>query len=107
MPDRLVGHLEGRTLVDDVADRDEEGGAEGEQDGDIRFRHRRPPPVVHRTLPGAIAKAWAQSGATCFNSYQERSRHGDSWWGVPDQLTGAALRGRCADDARRARGNRP
>ncbi|GFM21521.1 N-acylglucosamine 2-epimerase [Mycobacterium sp. PO1] len=79
MPDRLVGHVEGRTLVEDVADRDEEGGAEGEQDGDIRFRHRRPPPVVHRTLPGAIAKAWAQSGATCFNSYQERSRHGDSW----------------------------
>ena len=38
--DRLVDDLVRRALMDDVADRDEEGGAEGEQGGDIRLGHR-------------------------------------------------------------------
>ena len=38
--DRLVGDLVRRALVDDVADRDEERGAEGKQGGDIRLVHR-------------------------------------------------------------------
>ena len=36
----LVGDLVCGALVDDVADRDEEGRAEGEQGGDIRLGHR-------------------------------------------------------------------
>ena len=40
MADRFVGDLVRGALMDDVADRDEEGGAEGEQDGEIRLGHR-------------------------------------------------------------------
>jgi hypothetical protein len=46
MADRFVGHLMRRTLMDDVADGDEERSAEGEQGGDIRLIHRRPPVVL-------------------------------------------------------------
>ncbi len=40
--DRIIGHLMGRTLMDDITDRDEESSGEGEQCGDVRFRHRLP-----------------------------------------------------------------
>jgi hypothetical protein len=43
-------------LVDDVADRDEEGSAEGEQGGDIRLIHPRPPVVLGKSLSKCIAK---------------------------------------------------
>ena len=67
VPDGLVGDVVGGALVDHIADRDEEGGGEGEQSGDIRFGHQ-PPPVSIRTEPRYRApKAWAQRPATCFN----------------------------------------
>jgi hypothetical protein len=40
MAHRLIGDLVRGSLVDDVADRDEERGAEGEQGGDVRLGHR-------------------------------------------------------------------
>ncbi|BBZ07347.1 hypothetical protein MDOR_15160 [Mycolicibacterium doricum] len=40
MPDRFVGHLVRGALVDDIADRDEQRGAECQQRGDIRPGHR-------------------------------------------------------------------
>jgi hypothetical protein len=54
--DWFVGHLVRRTLMDDVADRDEERGAEGKQGGDIRVRHRRPPVVLGKSVGKCIAK---------------------------------------------------
>ncbi len=44
--DRFVGDVVGRALLDDVADRDEERSAEGEQGGDVRLAPSPAPPVV-------------------------------------------------------------
>jgi hypothetical protein len=43
-------------LVDDVADRDEECSTEGEQGGDIRLVHQRPPICVGKSVGKCIAK---------------------------------------------------
>ncbi len=43
MADLLVGDLMRGTLVDDIADGDEQRGAEGQQCGDIRLLQRGPP----------------------------------------------------------------
>jgi hypothetical protein len=73
MADLFVRDLMGGPLMNDVADRDEEGSAEGEQGGGIRLRHRRPPEVVSRKGLGKwIVKACARGAATCFNSVRER-----------------------------------
>jgi hypothetical protein len=42
--------------MDDVADRDEERSAEGEQGGDIRLVHPRPPVCVGKSVGKCIAK---------------------------------------------------
>jgi hypothetical protein len=55
--DRFVGHVMRAALVDDVADRDEERYAEGEQGGDIRLVHQRPPICVGKSVGKCIAKA--------------------------------------------------
>ena len=70
--------------MDDIADRDEEGSGQGEQCGEIRFRHQPPPAVPGPSLETGHPKAWAQRAATCLNVIQ--NQHG-----------GAAVRGRCAD----------
>jgi hypothetical protein len=45
-----------RALVDDVADRDEERSAKGEQGGDIRLVHPWPPVVLGKSVGTCIAK---------------------------------------------------
>jgi hypothetical protein len=54
--DPFVGHIVRRALMDDIADRDEERSAEGEQGGDIRRVHPGPPVCVGKSVGKCIAK---------------------------------------------------
>ncbi|HEX4586618.1 MAG TPA: hypothetical protein VH185_01450 [Mycobacterium sp.] len=56
MADPFVGHIVRRALMDDIADRDEERSADGEQGGDIRLVHPRPPVVLGKSVGKCIAK---------------------------------------------------
>ena len=63
---RFVGDLVRRTLMNDVADRDEECSAEGKQGGDIRLVHPRPPGVLGTSVSKCIAKGVGMGSGDLF-----------------------------------------